>query len=1303
MTSFHTSQIAAPKYWEQFEDICLDLFRQVWGDPMTQKNGRQGQAQAGTDVYGQPAYADGKWYGIQCKGKDAYDGSAVTETELRKEIEKAKMFKPALTDWTLATTAKKDAKIETLARTISEEHVASGLFAVHLLGWEDLQSLIGNYDSVMENWYPDQAPKARQILANQAESLDLARGLMAQIKTLSDQVAAFSPKDPGSGVSMDPKDIAIQAQIDGARDLLKSGHANAALTMLRQIEKDNWDQASDRVRFRLLTNQGAALYKIGSLDGAADFFFRAQKWGGDDPLALVNVALAHVIRHEDGEAAKAADEALKLNPTDSGAASLRIMASLNDGVTTDPFSLLPTKHVPNAEVIATAGRWQRQRGNAAEALVLFERSFALDPTLPSTMFDLAAAVADSVLKNREALQGKNFSKLDWKKLDRSIELFSTGWDAIRKTDEAQTFVVNVSNLIVLLRFYDRTDKAEERLNQALAVSPDSPPILLQMAHILSAKGAHAEASAILAKLPHSDVEVAFLYADALGAAGRTDECLIVNEKLLELPEERDRKLARFQRIDLLTRADRLPGALEAANELAVAFPSSAAAFAMMSDIQSKIGKEQDALISINHAKELLASGTPESFDKIFTAESLCRFKDWNSAADILSPITGTDYDSYLLRQRIGALINADRRREVIELLGSLAPDLMDIPFYRRAAATFYERAGDPEAALQHAERYLAKSPDDVEMRLLWIQIADGLGRTEKVEEYLAGPVVVDDKTSVWARMALAQTLDRYGYSGRAFETAYATLRTNWTVPAAHYGYQGLVLAGKGAERIVPLSTDEIAINTGFALEDERGQAVHSYIIEPERPHDPQLGEIAPDSSLAKRAIGLRVGDPLKLQDNSTAETLRIREIKHKYLHLLHRSLEEFNRLFPSETGMIRIAIDDKNPGAISEKLVSMLRDHRSGMDELISAYRNGPMPIAIMAKLAGKGIIEFWYNMMGLDIGIDVCQGTAIERREAIQLLSKHPKLILDPLTFWIAGVVGALEALHDTFGPLGLTTSAIETLTRHRDDLVRFVQSHAKTVGLSESGDGLVAEEPSEERKRSSLALAERIVAWATERVEIIAAIPKTEFSNDLRELGSNMDPAILDTLAATNGSGRVFLCEDHRLRMLSKNSIKQGGVWLQAAMLIAKSDGKMTGDAYYEATVNMALAGHHFITLDGGAFLSELERADWVPNERFRRMSRFLGGPHVEINSMLIVACAFLRDLWAAQKGTPKKQAISQVFLDEILNQRTDEADQITRVIAKYALPPTKAVDGRRSWMRGAFIEFLGRYTKMRRSSWT
>ena len=93
--NFNERQIPPPKYWQQFEDLCLSLFRNIWGDPTAQKNGRSGQTQHGTDVWGGADYDRGALHGVQCKGKDIGLGAAVTENGSRSEVEKAKQFTPS--------------------------------------------------------------------------------------------------------------------------------------------------------------------------------------------------------------------------------------------------------------------------------------------------------------------------------------------------------------------------------------------------------------------------------------------------------------------------------------------------------------------------------------------------------------------------------------------------------------------------------------------------------------------------------------------------------------------------------------------------------------------------------------------------------------------------------------------------------------------------------------------------------------------------------------------------------------------------------------------------------------------------------------------------------------------------------------------------------------------------------------------------------------------------------------------------------------------------------------------------------
>ena len=516
--AFHDRRIEPPRYWGAFEDLCLDLYREVWRDPSAQKNGRGGQAQAGTDVYGQPDYAGGKWHGVQCKGKDTYNRGEVTETELRNEVEKAKTFKPALADWILATTAKKDAKIEEVARLISEQHAATGSFSVHVLGWEDLQSLIGNYPGVIDKHFPDQGPtnvKTLEVATQGLAAADEMKAMLAELLSRPAGIQATAPADAGAGPPLNPQDAALQARIDTARDLLRSGHQKAAIGLMETITADSWNGASDRAKFRLLTNQGAAHYRLGHFEQAADLFMRAQDWGHNDPLMLVNVALAHLLRHEDVQARKLADEALRLDPNNASAATLRILAALDEEGVSDPLALLPSGFTPDAETLATAGRWYLRHGNNAEALTLLERAFKLDPSATRTMFDIAVARVGDILTTPAALHGKRLSPDQWSEIDKAIELLSTAWDATRGHDDANTFVGNVINLASLLRFRGRFDEAEQRVNQALAISPDDPDILLQKVHILTVRGLHAEAAALLRTLAKADRKLTLLEADAL--------------------------------------------------------------------------------------------------------------------------------------------------------------------------------------------------------------------------------------------------------------------------------------------------------------------------------------------------------------------------------------------------------------------------------------------------------------------------------------------------------------------------------------------------------------------------------------------------------------------------------------------------------------------------------------------------------------------------------------------------------------------------------------------------------------------
>ena len=146
---FRAKQIAPPKEWGTFEDLCHALFKQVWEDPLAQKNGRRGQAQCGVDIFGSLNGGSESYWGVQCKGKDSNYGSKAEWSEVLTEIAKAEKFSPKLDKWIFATTAPADATLQKAAREISVERKAKGLFSIDVLGWEEIQALMSGTPEVI--------------------------------------------------------------------------------------------------------------------------------------------------------------------------------------------------------------------------------------------------------------------------------------------------------------------------------------------------------------------------------------------------------------------------------------------------------------------------------------------------------------------------------------------------------------------------------------------------------------------------------------------------------------------------------------------------------------------------------------------------------------------------------------------------------------------------------------------------------------------------------------------------------------------------------------------------------------------------------------------------------------------------------------------------------------------------------------------------------------------------------------------------------------------------------------------------
>jgi len=137
----------------EFEEVLRDLCAAEWGGNTAERNGRSGQKQWGVDIFGQPAWERGRYYGVQCKLRPSQ--KQLTRREIEHEVIEAKNFPHDLARLIIATDTPRDNRLQSVVREISEKEIANDGFAVQMWFWPDIQRLIATYPSILAKYYYD--------------------------------------------------------------------------------------------------------------------------------------------------------------------------------------------------------------------------------------------------------------------------------------------------------------------------------------------------------------------------------------------------------------------------------------------------------------------------------------------------------------------------------------------------------------------------------------------------------------------------------------------------------------------------------------------------------------------------------------------------------------------------------------------------------------------------------------------------------------------------------------------------------------------------------------------------------------------------------------------------------------------------------------------------------------------------------------------------------------------------------------------------------------------------------------------
>ena len=142
---------------------------EVYDVPNAQQVGRPGQAQRGVDVFGRSSRHG--MIGIQCKrlaeldeNNNPYPGGPISRAFLRKEAKAALSFQPDLKLWILATTVRRDTRVQGWVEELNNEWERSGRDRIAIVWtWDECISHLNSYPKLQRAYYRDviqvRAPK----------------------------------------------------------------------------------------------------------------------------------------------------------------------------------------------------------------------------------------------------------------------------------------------------------------------------------------------------------------------------------------------------------------------------------------------------------------------------------------------------------------------------------------------------------------------------------------------------------------------------------------------------------------------------------------------------------------------------------------------------------------------------------------------------------------------------------------------------------------------------------------------------------------------------------------------------------------------------------------------------------------------------------------------------------------------------------------------------------------------------------------------------------------------------------------
>ena len=1295
-----------PKDGEQFEKLCLDLYKTKFGD-QTQRNGRQGQSQNGVDIF-----VPNQNIGIQCKKKDFND--KITASELQEEIQKAKKFKPLLQRFILATTCKSDSKIQEEARLISKDHKDKNLFSVEVHSWREIEQLFDTYPEVYTNHYP-----------HFQKTSSVTSAIISAVQSESHH-----------------------QKLNEIRDLINDDKPKTALKMLESFKKKNWDRLENKEKYRFLTNMAWAKIRMKQDIQASKLFIEAFQFNKDNEDANINCALAYLINGDTKNSKKYIEKTKRINSLNVMAYILEIQIKdreaqlLNDIVSAIPEEI-KTKH-QIAHVLSQISIRRKQYAEGKKWLNIFYNTREQSEGWKNinAEADYADMSLSLILAKQDVFSGRHVPDDLKSKIEEVINIYKK---LVTKSQYSELKEFNPNwylHYALALELKGNLNDAILTLQTGIQCFPNDNHLKIELSRLFTQKNDMAQAISILEKLLslqsvssknstdsinltsnqinilEESFNLVLILADLYFHNKQSEKAYNLLDKIDKISSisEDDRLEAKQYRIFRLINFGKTDEAEKILNPLFEKNKNNISNLILKSKIEDVKEKvlEKGGQNSLNHknAKIRYLEKAYNIFnDKQYNEEieqnslyfeSRERLKDiqqlsqelyhskmYKEVESLLEEITNKNLNHPEIFKLLHTYFENGKNRSAIELAEVL---LKRFPHRIESVNTLfliYESLGNKKKAIQYYENFLRLNPKNdfirIELALAYIR-GEYILKAKELLQYIFNL----DQISVEQMSALSFAYMRTGEIKKALGTQYKCIKKNpkELKPQSMYFNLFTFLDHPNLSDILSIEKESKVLTTeehesgnkSFLQPKKVGLDCYVRIKDIESSEETEIiieGDADiynPDHELSQTLFEKTRGDVILFNDKQ----YRIMEIKSKYVNKYQEIIKEAEKRFASKT-FLKSALVSKKPNIkefsrVFKKMAPNMSKQREDLDKLFQFYNEGKATIGSIAKISGKHPIEIMGELIFSQKYKFISAIPIWENDEKIQeYLDNRADILVDLSSLIMIHQIKIEKYIEESKFKFYICQSTIDSLKDYIQETALHSKDGRLTMGFDKEGN-FGKSFVSANRIKRDLNFWMKVKIWAEEYCQVKPISIDLVLSREERQSKEKLfGKEFLDPLLAANDND-ILLCEDAILRKLAGQEFSVSGIRLFNIFEYFERQNIINSNQAVKFKVQLIRLNQTYIPIDHNILLFLLKEVDYSVKDDFQRALFFLS-PVSYLPGVVNIIANFLIEINHIQSlSFYDKQVITKEVLDKASFGREESPKQIAYQIIQLVQIKTK-----------------------------